>query len=335
MKIAFLLVTFLLSSIGFAISEQDYIEKWENEVFPFFLKKTQFDYMISHDDQLKLLYGILLNETAQSNHKLIVLLPGRSEPIYKYSELTYDLYQKGYSIALLDHRGQGGSERSVSNPEKGHVKSFKYYVKDIEKFMDSIVMKLGMKKTFLIAHSMGASASLMLMADRSDLFDKAILSSPMLKPNTGKYPPSVALTYMTGLRLIGKGEDWAPGEKGYETPVFEGNRVTGSRVRRAMVTYLYETYDEFKMGGVTVDWVATSIGTNNRFVFKYRKIKTPIMILQAGDDSVVYTKRQNKLCRKARNCQLIHYPSAKHEILIEVDKIRNDVMKKTFNFFGQ
>ena len=334
MKSVLLLVAFLLSNVsGYAISEVGYQEKWENDVFPFFLDQTQFNYMMSHDDRLKLHYGILVNESTQSKNELIVLLPGRSEPLYKYSELAYDLYQKGYSIALLDHRGQGGSQRRLNDPEKGHVKSFKYYVRDLEKFMDTIVVKLGAKKTYLVAHSMGAAASMMLMAKRSDLFDKAVLSSPMLEPNTGKFKPSVALAYGTALRLIGKGDDWAPGESGYETPIFEGNEVTGSRVRRNMATFLYENYEEFKMGGVTVDWISTSLGTNNRFTFKYKKVKTPVLLLKAGQDTVVFTDRHDKFCRKAINCTLIEYPTAKHEVLMEVDAIRDDILNKTFDFF--
>lgn len=334
MKYACLIVWFfLIQSFTHAISEEGYQEKWETEVFPFFLDHTEFKYMMSHDNKLQLHYGLLFNKTSNSNQKLVLLLPGRSEPFYKYSELAYDLYQEGYSIAFFDHRGQGGSERVLENSEKGHVKSFKYYVHDLEKFMDEVISPYSFKKRYLIAHSMGAAASMMLMAKRNDLFDKAVLSSPMLEPNTGKFKPSVALAYGTALRLLGKGEQWAPGESGYETGEFENNRVTQSKARWEMSSYLYENYDEFKMGGVTVDWITTSLGTNNRFVFKYRKVKTPVLLLRAGNDSVVFTRRHEKFCAKAQKCTLVDYPSAKHEVLMEVDSIRNDILERTFKFF--
>ena len=335
MKIAFLLVVFLIQSFSFAISETNYQEKWEADVFPFFLDHTELKYMMSHDNEVRLHYGILPNSSAKANGKVIVILTGRTEPFYKYSEVAYDLYQEGYSFAFLDHRGQGGSERELADPEKGHVKSFKYYVRDLEHFMDQVVSKLGFKENYLLAHSMGAAAALMLMAERAELFDKAVVSSPMLKPNTGKFKPNLALAYATALRLIGKGDEYAPGEKGYETPVFEGNQVTGSRARRSMAIHFYEEYDEFKMGGVTVDWVATSIGTNNRFTFKYKKIKTPLLIFQAGLDTIVYTDRHDKLCKKAKDCTLVKYPTGKHELLMEVDTIRDDLLSKAIDFYSK
>ncbi len=335
MKFTFLIVSIFFGSFSYAISEIGYMEKWENEVFPFFLKQTQLDYMMSHDNRLRLEYGVLINETAQAKHEVVVLLPGRNEPIFKYSELAYDLYQRGYDVAMLGHRGQGGSERLLPNPEKGHVKRFKYYAKDFEKFMDTIVAKLGARKTYLMAHSMGAAAALMVMAERSDLFDKAVVSSPMLEPDTGKYRPLIALAYASSLRVIGKGEDWAPGEKGYERSVFEGNEVTGSKARFTMKQYLFDHYPEFHLGGVTVSWIGSALGTNNHFAFKYRKIKTPLILLQAGDDTVVFTRRQNKLCKKAKSCTLVTYPTAKHEILMEVDSIRDDALKRSLHFFAQ
>ncbi len=333
MKYAFLFVALLTHAFSFAISETNYQEKWESEVFPFFLNNTELNFMMSHDDQVRLHYGILHNDSAKSNGNLIVFLPGRSEPFYKYSELAYDLYQEGYSFAFLDHRGQGGSSRELPDLEKGHVKSFKYYVRDIETFMDQIVIKLGYKKNYLMAHSMGAAAALMLMADRPNIFEKAVLSSPMLEPNTGKYKPSVALAYATVLRIAGKGDEYAPGEKGYETPIFEGNEVTHSYVRREMATFLYEHYDQFKLGGVTVDWIATSLGTNNRFALKYKKIKTPLIMLKPGMDTVVFTDRQDKLCQKAKDCTLVEYPQGKHELFMEVDSIRDDILLRAKAFF--
>jgi len=324
---------FLVHSFSHAISEDGYQEKWKNEVFPFFLEHTTFHFMMSHDDNLKLHYGILLNQSSNSNKNLIVVSPGRSEPFYKYAELAYDLYQKGFSLAFLDHRGQGGSERILANPEKSHVKRFKYYVNDLEKFMDKVVSQIPRQKTFLLAHSMGSTIGMMLMAKRSDLFDKAVLSSPMLEPNTGKYSPVVALAYASALRAIGKGSDWAPGEGGYNTPVFEGNEVTGSRVRREMAIDLYEDYDDFKIGGMTVDWIGTSLASNNHFVLKYKKVRNPVIVLKAGDDTVVFTKRQHKFCLKAKKCQMIEYTKAKHEILMETDNIRNDVLKRINSFF--
>ncbi|MGL5047826.1 MAG: serine aminopeptidase domain-containing protein, partial [Shewanella sp.] len=48
-------------------------------------------------------------------HTAIVLSTGRVESYLKYQELIFDLYQQGYSVYAIDHRGQGGSDRMTSN----------------------------------------------------------------------------------------------------------------------------------------------------------------------------------------------------------------------------
>ena len=48
------------------------------------------------------------NETSFSiDNKCLVVASGRSESYLKYKELSFDLFNQGYSIFLMDHRGQG------------------------------------------------------------------------------------------------------------------------------------------------------------------------------------------------------------------------------------
>ena len=39
------------------------------------------------------------------------ICPGRGEYIEKYFEVVADLRRRGYAVAIMDWRGQGGSER--------------------------------------------------------------------------------------------------------------------------------------------------------------------------------------------------------------------------------
>jgi len=61
----------------------------------------------------------------------ICLFQGRTEYIEKYFEVVADLRRRGFAVATLDWRGQGGSERLLGNPRKGHVRSFADFDRDL------------------------------------------------------------------------------------------------------------------------------------------------------------------------------------------------------------
>src|ERR1700742_224111 len=61
-----------------------------------------------------------------------VLLTGQTEFIEKYFEVIDELRGRGFAVAALDWRGQGGSGRLVpDNPLKGHIQDFADYDADL------------------------------------------------------------------------------------------------------------------------------------------------------------------------------------------------------------
>ena len=61
----------------------------------------------------------------------IVISNGRTESMAGYPELIWDLHQQGYSVYILDHRGQGFSTRLLPDPQKSYVEKFEDYVDDL------------------------------------------------------------------------------------------------------------------------------------------------------------------------------------------------------------
>jgi lysophospholipase len=57
----------------------------------------------------------------------VCLFGGRNEFIEKYFEVIADLRRRGFAVATMDWRGQGGSQRKLVNPRKGYVKGFWQY----------------------------------------------------------------------------------------------------------------------------------------------------------------------------------------------------------------
>src|SRR6516165_1907694 len=85
----------------------------------------------------------------------VCVFTGRGEFIEKYFEVVADLRRRGYAVAIMDWRGQGGSGRALSNPSKGYVRSFAEYDQDLTNFMKEIVLPDCQPPFIALAHSMG------------------------------------------------------------------------------------------------------------------------------------------------------------------------------------
>ena len=67
---------------------------------------------------------------------------------------------------------------------------------------------------------------------------------------------------------------------------------------------------------------------------KAHLIETPVLLLQAGVDHVVYTEGQDYVCVQAPNCTKVFFPQGHHELMFETDEIRNRVFSEMFKFLG-
>ncbi len=53
--------------------------------------------------------------------KMVVISIGRIKSCVKYPEVADDLFQCGYDVMIIDHRGQGLSGRLLADSHWGHV----------------------------------------------------------------------------------------------------------------------------------------------------------------------------------------------------------------------
>src|SRR5579862_3798231 len=58
----------------------------------------------------------------------VVLSPGRTEPIEKYFETIGELQARGWTVLAHDWRGQGLSQRPLTDRLKGHARGFALYL---------------------------------------------------------------------------------------------------------------------------------------------------------------------------------------------------------------
>lgn len=325
MKTLIPLFLLLVSGLSWGIPEVDYQKRFETELLPYFKNFTHKVFLGKDQKKVHYYYSV-----SPENKKTLVISPGRTEPSAKYAEVVYDLKDSGFNIFLIDHRGQGESERMVSDSHKGYVRDFQDYVDDFSTFM-KIVKDTVDHPLYLLAHSMGGAIATYYINENPEVFTKAAFSAPMFEVNTKPYSEKVATLLSKVLVLAGQGKKYAP-DRGPYIPAedrFEINEYTHSEARFEMTKYLYVTYPELTVGGPTSRWVYESLKATKK-IDTFKNI--PSLLFQATEDTTVKPGRQNSYCHT--NCELIVVKGAYHEILMEKDAIRDPVMKKIRSFFG-
>ncbi|MBU2870139.1 alpha/beta fold hydrolase [Colwellia sp. E2M01] len=281
----------------------------------------------------------------------IVIVPGRCEGYLKYQELAFDLFHQGYNLFIIDHRGQGLSGRLLTNLNKGYVVNFQDYVTDLGYFIDNIVMKDNVNKPYLLAHSMGGAISLRYMQDCPMTIKAAVIASPMLGFNSGLLPKFLAqkivsiksLLNSTFEKILNKEPNYFWGQKDYYSKSFTKNKLTHSTTRYQAFIDLYGNNKLIQLGGVTTHWLVQGIKAQKKIFTELVNLKTPILLLQAGEDSIVNQQAQNDFCKKLHNIQPQSCPSgspsriegAYHELFFESDEYRNNAIAQTLSWFEQ
>ena len=323
-----LLLSLLIPLSSMAVPEESFSRDINEKVLPHF--RTLTSGTLVNQQGLKLKYFFHKNP---NNHKSLLIVPGRTEPAYKYAELIYDLKDSGFDIFIMDLQGQGESSRILADSQKGHVINFYNYVADMEEFIKKVVVSKATKPLYLIAHSMGGAISTLYMNRNPNVIKKAVLVAPMFEMNTHPYSEAVARIYSKFLISVGKGNHYAPGYGPFVASEhsFETNVLTRSKVRFEQSKNIFISFPKLTVSGPTAKWVNESLKTTRKIDRIH--LETPVLILQAGQDRIVNPGRQESFCRKG-GCELINFHDANHEILMEKDSIRNEALKEIESFFG-
>lgn len=273
------------------------------------------------------------------NNKAVVISQGRNESVLKYKEVAYDFNQQGYDVFLIDHRGQGFSERFGGDQHRGYVANFQDYVDDFNEYVLSLELNKKYQQRYLLSHSMGGAISALYLQQYKNPFQAAVFFSPMLSINLGPLPSFLAklITYSSA-EICSWFTDkacYVPAGGGYTKNEFTGNHLTHSKSRFYSSQSDFQTFPETQLGDATMRWVATSISATEQAIEQANKIKTPILVIQAGADSVVKSDGQTTFFNNVTYCkfnQLLNIDHAKHEILLERDEYRLVALNHTLQF---
>ena len=274
----------------------------------------------------------------------ILLLSGRSESYLKYKEVIYDLFQQGYAVFSVDHQGQGLSNRLLNNKHKGYIRDYNDYVQDVEQFVQQIVTPKQQGELLLLTHSMGGTIGLRYIQQYPNRIAKAAFVAPMWGLPYGSAPKWLAKAAVSiGAKLSGlfSNDAWYfVGNGDYEVGVFEGNGLSSSAARFNYANDLEKNTPAIQLGGVTFTWIDASIAALDQAYEALDKVSIPVLVLQAGSDTVIDNREQNRFCERLvqlnHACESgapIRLGGAQHELLMENDTIRSQTLNEILSFF--
>ena len=336
MKCLIVAFAIFLSSSVFAISEINYAAEYQEKIIPI-IKAYQHG-LFSGSNNISIHYATY--STNPSASRCLVILPGRTEPIEKYAEVIHSLnngpLKDQFTYFLMDHRGQGSSQRMLldsNDSDKGYVDHFENYVFDLKVFMDTVVEEKKCSEKILLAHSLGAGISVDFLQKYPQYFDRAALTSPMLKILTAPYSYSVARAIVLASMAAGQAKKFAPGQVGFNPKRdFENNTFTSSPARYEMAMSMFDILPKARLGGVTTRWLNEVMSSTSNIRKNYSAIKIPLHVFHAGIELYSEASEMVRLCSEAPYCVRTFLPTSKHEVLMDRDVNRDVVMSELAEF---
>ncbi|GLS17474.1 lysophospholipase [Labrys miyagiensis] len=263
----------------------------------------------------------------------ICLFQGRSEFIEKYFEVIRDLRARGFAVATMDWRGQGGSDRLLLDGRLGHIDDFAHYGPDIEAFIRQVALPECPSPFYGLAHSMGGAILFANLPPGASRFERLVVTTPMI--DLGSKPPAARFLarFLGGIGLSRRTvPGFSPRPVGLKP--FEGNPVTSDPQRYARAALVAREAPELAIGAPTVGWVRAAFAVMDhlmdpRFGADWR---IPTLIFLAGEDRVVSSPAAKHFAAKLFATKAVNIPGARHEIMQERDAIR-DVFWAAFDAF--
>lgn len=321
-------------------TEQTLATSYENEIQDFW-KTGEFRSFQGVDD-----VRINFARFVKANQKkCLIIVPGRSESYLKYQELSYDLTRQGFNLFIIDHRGQGLSQRMLSNRLKGYVSDFNDYVEDLDSFVKTQVLPFCEEKPYLLAHSMGSAISALYLAKQSNAIQAAVFSSPMISISSGGLPKGIAKALIHGGQLINNlfaNESWYfIGQTDNNFTDFKDNRQSQSKLRYEQFQTLYQKNSELPLGGVTFSWLEQALKAEQSIFENLKQLDTPILVIQAGAETIVDNQAQDDFCLALNTIHPQSCPNGKplvirggyHELFFEQDKYRTPTLEAALAWF--
>lgn len=256
----------------------------------------------------------------------VVIIGGRGDFFERYFETMHDLMDRGFAVASLDLRGQGGSQRLLKDIYRAPVKSFADFEEDVRAFMEDVVIPGCPPPYVALGHSTGGHVLLQVLR-RRDWFRKAVLAAPLVDVIYGPWPRPVAAFLVNMATVFGLGAVYLPGVMKHPMgrEHFPGNPLTSDERRWNRDSETLEIAPHLGLGGPTFSWLRAA-RRSIASLASMKRPKAPVLVIAAGMDRVVSNDAIMHLAQRVPGITLVIIPEARHEILTECDAVRRQFL---------
>ncbi|MCZ8369860.1 MAG: alpha/beta hydrolase [Porphyrobacter sp.] len=276
---------------------------------------------------------------AEAPRGSILFLPGRGDFYEKYLETLDQWHDAGWRVTASDWRGQAGSGRLGKDAVTGHIKDFGIWIDDLALLWERWVAETPGPHV-LAAHSMGGHLVLRALVAKRVRPDAVILSAPM----TGVNGPPLPLAMLHGVaRAMCKVGDparqaWKWSEKPGVLPDNRDKLLTHDADRYADEQWWRDHRPELVMGPASWRWVERAYAS--WIVLEapgaLESVDVPVLIISTAADKLVSHPANVRAAARLPKGELIVLgDEAYHEVLREVDAVRDPLMGAIASFLDR
>ena len=300
---------------------QDYILR--DETYASVMAETVEPYLAQRRKEFRIPRGAgnelyCVHYDAGDARGVVVISHGFTETAEKYLENIYYFVNQGYHVYHPEHCGHGRSYRLVDDPSLVHVDRYARYVEDLLAVADVAKREHPQLPLFLYAHSMGGGIGAAALAAQPELFQRAILSSPMIRPLTAGVPWPLAKLTAAMLCIAGKDKAYVPGSH-----AFDGNErfEDSASINRERYEYYQRKRNAeplYQMNAASCGWLNEAAKLNRHLMHKgFKRIQTPTLLFQAQDDAFVSAQEQERFVEKVNRAgrtqmKAVSVPGTRH-----------------------
>lgn len=304
------------------INAVDHAEEMKTRVLPFLEKRREAGYSERKPGQ-KLYFEHYRTDDPKAT---VVILHGFTESIGKFYETAYYFLTSGFHVWMLQQRGHGKSFRGTQDPALVKIEHYEDLILDLHHFVTEQVKKAVDTERYplyLFGHSMGGGVSGCYLERYPGVFEKAVLSSPMMELNSGGTPAWLAASYAALMKLLKKGEKYMPGSTPFSGEPDFANSCSNCEERYNYWFEVIKAHPEYQMSCSAITTALELLKLTREVTAKKncRRVRTKVLLIQAGKDTMVKSGGQDAFIRGIGEWgKKIVLPEAKHEIYFGQDK---------------
>lgn len=266
----------------------------------------------------------------------ILFVEGLSEFAEKTFELARDFNNMSCNFSVIDRYGQGKSTRWPGMEKKQHSTGVDHDIDDIVQYCRENIP--ADEPVVLLGHSTGGLIALLALEREPDMFKAMIGTAPLLGIKimyTSQFEDVLARLPMPKSlkeRYVPGGTDWEP--RTAPDATLKPEDFSSDPARNKLHDYWQDTDAALRAGSPTMGWIKEMCKGIRRALNAdfAKKIDHPVLLFSAGQDELVTVMPIRTLASNMKNIEYTHYDDGRHELLMERDEIRGDILNKVDTF---